>query len=143
MTASADLVKRVRSQPEILRGLYDLTDLEWRRLAAIASQPGMECNCILYRSNRLGPIAVNLPDLCTELHSELRMLLSEYWTENPQLSTNFWVESYQFCQFVRRKVASGVVPETVLPTLDREQFISLEYLKQIYPEKYGVDTIHT
>ena len=138
MTASADLVKRVRAEPEVLRELYDLTDLEWRRLAAIANQPGMECNCILYKSNRLGPIAVNLPDLCKELHSELRTLLSEYWAENTQLSTNFWVESYSFCEFVRRKVESGVVSEAILPTLDREQSISFGYLRQIYPEKYAM-----
>ena len=137
------LGKQVRAEPEILRKLYDLTDLEWRRLAAIAKQPEMECNCILYKSNRLAPIAINLPDLCDELHNDLRMLLSEYWAENTQLSTNFWVESYYFCEFVRRKVASGVIPEAVLPTLDREQSISFGYLTQIYPEKYGVGATRT
>ena len=143
MTASADLVKRVRKDARILRESYDLTDLEWRRLSAIANQPGMECNCILYKSNRLGPIAINLPDLCEELHDDLRALLTEYWAENTQLNTNFWVESYTFCEFVRRKVESGLISKTVLPTLDREQAISLDYLAQIYPEKYAVDTAHT
>jgi len=142
LTASADLVRLVRSDPDILRELYDLTDLEWRRLAAIVIQPGMECNCILYRSNRLAPIVINLPDLCKELDKDLRALLSEYWVENAQLSTNFWVESYDFCEFVRGKVASGVVSETILSTLEREQAISLGYLTQIYPEKYGVGATH-
>ena len=140
LTASPDLVKRVRARPDLLREIYDLTDLEWRRLAVMVNHPGMEANCILYKSNRLAPIAVNLPDLCKELDKDLRLLLSEYWAENTQLNTNFWVESYDFCEFVKGKVTSGVVSESILPTLEREQAISLAYLVQIYPEKYGVGT---
>ena len=141
LTASSDLVRRVRAEPDILRELYDLTDLEWRRLAAIVSQPGMECNCILYRANRLAPIVINLPALCKELGKDLRALLSEYWVENAQLSDNFWVESYDFCEFVRGKVATGVVAENVLTALEREQLVVLGYLTQIYPEKYGTGPI--
>lgn len=143
LTASPDLVRSVRSDPDILRELYELTELERRRLAAIVNQPGMECNCILYKSNRLAPIAINLPDLCKELDGDLRALLSEFWTENAQLSTNFWVESYEFCEFVRGQVLKGSVSAAVLPTLEREQEISLSYLRQIYPEKYLTRTNHS
>ena len=143
LTASPDLVRRVRSDPDVLRELYDLTDLEWRRLAAIVDQPGMECNCILYKSNRLAPIAINLPDLCKELDGDLRALLSDYWAENAQLSTNFWVESYEFCEFVRGRILNGSVSPDVLATLEREQEISLSYLRQIYPEKYESVTNHS
>jgi hypothetical protein len=137
LTASSELVKRVRVNPDILHERYDLTDLEWRRLTAIVSQPGMECNCILYRANRLAPIVINLPDLCTALDKDLRELLSEYWVQHTQLSDNFWIESYDFCDFVRRKIASGIVSETVLATLEVEQSVVVEQLIQIYPERYG------
>jgi hypothetical protein len=143
LTASPDLVRRVRSDHGVLLDLYDLTDLEWRRLAVIVEQPGMECNCILYKSNRLAPIAINLPDLCKELDGDLRALLSDYWAENAQLSTNFWVESYEFCEFVRRRILNGSVSPDVLATLEREQEISLSYLRQIYPEKYESVTNHS
>jgi hypothetical protein len=47
LTASADLVKIARADPEVLSERYDLSELEYRRLIAMVNQPGMECNCIL------------------------------------------------------------------------------------------------
>ena len=137
LTASAEFVKRVRVDPEILNERYDLTELEWRRLTAIVSQPGMECNCILYRANRLAPIVINLPDLCKALDKDLRGLLSQYWVQHKQVSDNFWVEAYDFCEFVKRKIAGGVVSKTLLETLTREQGVVIDQLSQIYPEKYS------
>jgi hypothetical protein len=137
LTASSDLVRLVREKPELLREDYDLSDLEWRRLVGIVKQPGMEANCILYRANRLAPIVINLPDLCKELDADLRPLLSEYWVANRQLSDNFWVEANDFCEFVKGKVESGSVPETVLPALERERSVVAGFLAEIYPEKYG------
>ena len=136
LTASAEFVKQARVHPEILDERYDLTELELRRLTAIVNQPGMECNCILYRANRLAPVAINLPDLCRALGSELRELLSEYWLQSTQAGDNFWVEANDFCEFVRNKIASGVVSETVLEIIEREQAVVIEQLIEIYPEKY-------
>ena len=109
LTASAEFVKQARVRPEILNERYELNELELRRLTAIVNQPGMECNCILYRANRLAPVAINLPDLCRALGSELRELLSEYWLQSTHAGDNFWVEANDFCEFVRNKIASGVV----------------------------------
>ena len=137
LTASADFVKRVRANPELLGDLYDLTDLELRRLTAMVNQKGMECNCILYRANRLAPIVINVPDLCNALGKQLRPLLSEYWEQQAQISDNFWVEAHGFCEFVKRKVSVGSASASVLETLEREQALLIKQLAQIYPEKYG------
>lgn len=137
LTASSELVKRVRTNPELLNKRYDLTDLERRRLIAIVNQPGMECNCILYRANRLAPVVLHLPDSCKALEKDLRSLLSEYWARPFQISDNFWVEAYDFCEFVKGKIKAGVVSTTVLDTLEREQAVVGQLLAQIYPEKYG------
>jgi len=146
LTASPDLVKRVRENPGSLRESYELTDLEWRRLAAIVNQPGMECNCILYRANRLAPIVLNLPDLCKALDKDLRPLLSDYWAQQAQLSDNFWIEANDFCEFLRGKIAEGFVSSNVSATLEREQSAVIEQLVQIYPERYdgnsGVGSDH-
>jgi len=137
LTASSELVKQVRKHPDLLDERYDLTDLERRRLIAIVNQQGMECNCILYRANRLGPIVTNLPDSCNALQKDLRSLLSEYWARPFQISDNFWVEAYNFCDFVKGKIKTGIVSTTVLDTLEREQAVVGQLLAQIYPEKYG------
>jgi hypothetical protein len=142
LTASPDLVKLVRIDPDILHERYDLTDLELRRLSAMVNQPGMECNCILYRANRLAPIVINLPDLCKDLGDDLRDLLSEYWALHSQSGDNFWVESNDFCEFVRAKVANGFLSEKVMSALEREQAVVIQQLGEIYPEKY-TDVIRT
>jgi hypothetical protein len=92
----------------------------------------MECNCILYRSNRLAPIVLNLPDSCKKLDKHLRPLLSEFWVQPAQISDNFWVEAYDFCEFVKSKVDAGIVSANVLETLEREQAIIGGILSEIY-----------
>lgn len=141
LVASPDLVKQVRRDPDMLRERYDITELEERRLIAIANQTGMECSCVLYRANRLAPLAINLPDLCKELGTQLRELLSEYWIQTSQISDNFWVEAHDFCQFVRSKVSAGVVPGSVLSTLEREEAAVIGQLAEIYPERYAAGTV--
>jgi hypothetical protein len=143
LTASPELVKRVRKNPNILREQYDLTGLEWHRLNAMAKQSGMECNCVLYRANRLAPIVINLPEFCKAVERDLRSIMSEYWGKYPQIGANFWIEANDFCEFIKEKAANGEVSETVLPILEREQSAVVAQLAQIYPEKYGSHPIRS
>jgi hypothetical protein len=101
LTASPALCRRVRAAPEVLRERYNLTDKEWRRLSAIVASKGMEANCMLYRANRLAPIALNLPETCTALGDELNPLISAYWESEPRTDVHFLVEADRFCQFLR------------------------------------------
>jgi len=117
LTASPALCRRVRGAPEVLRERYDLTEKEWRRLAGIAASKGMEANCMLYRANRLAPVALNLPDTCTALGDSLNRLISAYWDSEPTTNVHFLVEADRFCRFLHDQ--PGVPPEA-LEALERE-----------------------
>src|SRR5947207_6962139 len=84
LTASPELCIRVRQDPTVLRQKYELTEREWRRLTGIVKHPGMECNCIVYRANRLAPLALNMPQTCKALGKDLREIVSEYWMSAPE-----------------------------------------------------------
>jgi len=103
LTASPALCRKVRRAPETLRDLYELTDKEWRRLAGIVASRGMEANCMLYRANRLAPIALNLPETCEALRKDLNHLLSAYWESEPTTDVHFLIEADRFCRFLRHQ----------------------------------------
>jgi hypothetical protein len=103
LTASPELCRKVRREPEILRELYALTDKEWRRLTGIVASKGMEANCMLYRANRLAPVALNLPETCDAIRDDLNRLISAYWESEPTTDVNFLIETDRFCQFLLRQ----------------------------------------
>jgi hypothetical protein len=101
LTASPALCRKVRRMPGALRDRYDLTDKEWRRLTAIAASKGMEANCMLYRANRLAPVALNLPETCEAIRGDLNRLISAYWKSEPTTDVHFLVEADRFCRFLQ------------------------------------------
>jgi hypothetical protein len=107
LTASPELCIRVRQDPEILRHDYELTEREWNRLTAIVMHSGMQCACIVYRANRLAPLAMNIPRTCKALGSDLREIVSEFWESFPESNVHFFVETDRFCQFLAAKIAEG------------------------------------
>lgn len=106
LVATPSLCIEARKDPAILKQRYQLSDREWRRLVAIVNDRGMECNCMLYRANRLAPIALNLDDLCVALGNDLAPLLHEYWDTHRGLNAHFLLESSEFCQFLLEKSTS-------------------------------------
>jgi hypothetical protein len=100
LTASPALCREVRRAPELLRDRYRLTDKEWRRLAGIAASKGMEANCMLYRANRLAPVALNLPGTCEAIRDDLNRLISAYWESEPTTDVHFLIEAERFCRFL-------------------------------------------
>jgi hypothetical protein len=124
LTASPELCNRVRSDPLILRQKYELTEREWHRLIGIVQHPGMACACMVYRANRLAPLALNIPQTCRALGKELRGIVSEYWAAFPEGNVHFFVETYRFCQFLSAKLSEGrILPTEVAPALAREAAI--------------------
>jgi hypothetical protein len=61
----------------------------------------MEANCMLYRANRLAPVALNLPDTCDAIREDLNRLISAFWESEPTTDVNFLVEADRFCRFLR------------------------------------------
>lgn len=100
LTASPALVREVRSDAAVLTRRYDLTAREAQRLATIAASKGMAANCMLYRANRLAPVALNCPELCSALGEELNRLISAYWESEPTTDVHFLVETDRFCTFL-------------------------------------------
>jgi hypothetical protein len=121
LVSSPDLVNQVREDPGVLRDRYALSELEWRRLTALANDPGMECNCMLYRSTRLTPFAINLDKLCKAIGGDLGNVLSEYCIRYPQADAHFLLESYRFCEFIKDRLDRGLISGgAVRPILERE-----------------------
>lgn len=99
LAAAPALVTRVRADPAALDA-YDLTARERTRLAAIAASRGMAANCILYRANRLAPVALNLPETCTALGDRLPDLTAAFWAAEPRTDVHFLIEADRFASFL-------------------------------------------
>ena len=121
LTASPDLVRQVRGAPDALAGLYDLTPREHHRLTQIAASRGMEANCMLYRANRLAPVALNLPETCSALGDELTPLISTYWQSEPTTDVHFLVEADRFCRYLLDRLEA--LPPVAQIHLHREHAI--------------------
>lgn len=103
LTASPSLCRAARADSGLLARRYALTEREARRLDGIVQSKGMEANCILYRANRLAPVALNCPGLCKALSTNLNRLISEYWEAEPTTNVHFLVETDRFCRFLSER----------------------------------------
>jgi hypothetical protein len=138
LVASPELCIEARRNPELLRERYELTAREWQRLVGIVNHRGMECNCMLYRANRLAPVALNLPELCKALATDLRPMLSEYWSKYPNTDVHFMVESERFCQFLREKLEAGYpFRNEIRQVLEEESALLSIRIEASYTEREG------
>jgi hypothetical protein len=137
LTASPELCIRARQDPSVLRQSYQLTEREWRRLTGIVTHPGMECACIVYRANRLAPLAMNIPLTCRALGADLRDIVSEFWAAFPEGNVHFYIETERFCRFLKTKLDEGRAFAPGLPhVLARESAIITAALEESYTEAY-------
>ena len=138
LVSSSVLCTEARRDPAVLRGRYQLTNRESRRLEQIVNHPGMACNCMLYRANRLAPLALNLPNLVKALGPDLRDMLDAFWTEYSNTDVHFYVESYRFCEFIEQQIARGrTFAAEVAPPLEREMAILADRLEVSHTEIYS------
>ena len=121
LVASPDLCREVRRKPDLLQQRYQLSPREHARLVKMVNDRAMACNCMLYRANRLAPIALNLHAFCTMLGPRLGPLLSEYSVLYPHTNVHFYLECDRFCQFILGKLDQGYQLEAeARAVLDRE-----------------------
>lgn len=138
LVADPELSRAARKDPALLAARYALTPRESRRLAAVVRHPGMACNCMLYRANRLAPLAVNLPEVVRALGPSLRALLDEYFALEPRTDVHFYVESWRFSEFLGRHMREGrALPAAVGPALQRERAVLAERLELSHTEVYS------
>lgn len=137
LTASPGLCNRVRSEPAILNQHYQLTPREWTRLVGIVWHRGMACNCIVYRANRLAPLALNIPRTCKALGPQLRAVVDEFWSASPETNVHFYVETARFCEFLRSRIEAGMsFPRDVETALAQESEIVRAALCESRTEDY-------
>jgi hypothetical protein len=107
LVASPERCQAIRdvTDPEPLFTEYRLTARERARLVAIARHRGMAANCMVYRSNRLTPLVLNLPDTCAALGPDLRPLVDRFWATHPTDNfVHFLIESDRFATFLESTV---------------------------------------
>jgi hypothetical protein len=107
MVASPEFCRRIRENPLLLRERYVLSEREYDRLIKMVNHKAMALNCMLYRANRLAPLAMNLHEFCTLLGPRLGPLLSEYAIRYPNTNVHFYLECDRFCQFILTKLREG------------------------------------
>ena len=136
LTASPELCNAVRRDSAELSRRYELTERELRRLSAIVGHHGMQCACIVYRANRLAPLALNLPELCKALGSKaMRETMSEYWALYPEANVHFYVEADRFCGYLKGLLDQGrTLGPQVEAALARESAVVAVALKESHTE---------
>ncbi len=107
LVASPQFCRKVRDNPHLLDKRYRLTERERGRLLGLANHPAMPLNCMLYRANRLAPLAMNLGEFCRALGSRLGSLLTEYTELHPNTNVHFYRECERFCSFIEAKMKNG------------------------------------
>jgi len=136
LTGSPELCSHARRDPTVLTQKYRLTEREWSRLVGIISHRGMECACIVYRANRLAPLALNIPETCKALGPELRAVVSEFWATFPETNVHFFIETDRFCRFLQAKIAEGrTFGADVGVVLARESAAVAAALQESYTER--------
>lgn len=139
LAASPALCRRVREEGDAVLAPYDLTDRERRRVASAAAQQGMKVNCMLYRSNRLGPIAAQLPYSFVLIGSALKETMDVYWAMYPGFVRNAPLEVRRFADFVRGRIDEGVLAEPLLrQVLDWEMVV---YELALLPPQRTLDDV--
>jgi hypothetical protein len=125
LVAAPEFCRQVREHPQRLQERYKLSQREFERLVGMVNQRGMACNCMLYRANRLAPLALNLRELCRALGARLGPLLSEYSLLYPNTNVHFYLECDRFCQFMYRKIEEGYEVDARTKAIFNEEYSNI------------------
>jgi len=126
LVAAPELCRQIRANPSLLRQRYDLSQREYERLVAMVNQRGMALNCMLYRANRLAPLALNLPRFCRAMGARLGPLLSEYSMLHPNTNVHFYLEGERFGHFILAKISEGFDLEPRVKAIFDEEFSKIK-----------------
>jgi hypothetical protein len=107
LTASPDLCQAVRADGDLLSRRYTLSERERRRLLGIVHHRGMASACMVYRMNRIAPLAMNLRATMHALGPRLRALVSEYWRAHPHGHAHFFIEAERFADWLGQRIDAG------------------------------------
>jgi hypothetical protein len=100
LVASVARVQAARADPEAWLAGYELTAVERQRLTGFLAQPGLALGCMVYRANRLAPVAMHLTALCRAIGPGLREAMDAFWLAHPHSEPNPLLECARFCDFI-------------------------------------------
>jgi hypothetical protein len=126
LVAAPEFCRQVRANPCQLRQRYELSHREYERIVAMVNQRGMALNCMLYRANRLAPLALNLPGFCRAMGPRLGPLLSEYSVLHPNTRVHFYLECERFGRFILGKISEGYDLEPRVKAIFEEEFSQIK-----------------
>jgi len=106
LVASPGLTLEVRDDPGLLRRRYSLSDHEARQLEGVARSRGMSANCMIYRANRLAPLAIEAPLTCEALEDDLHEALCAFWQATPDAQAQFLPEAARYLAFIEHWLAT-------------------------------------
>lgn len=140
MVAAPEIRERVLEQSgKYLKG-FDLTELERRRLLAIAVQPGMRVNTAIHRANRITPLDHSVPFTLFLLGDRLRDLFQRYWSENPTENLQIPAECERFAAFLEAEIRAGRIVDPYLEEVlaferacTELKFLTDEELRRVNP----------
>lgn len=131
LVMSPEFCSTVKTDPEQTLSAFDLTPLEYQRLAILATQPGLSIGTMIHRSFRLSMIVHTLPKTCMllEFHG-LKEIMHWYW--RTQLPRNFYFEqeAARFGEFMFAQLKQGLIQSEFLEEILRFELavLSLEKL---------------
>lgn len=134
LVMSPALRARVAEDPAACLSGYELSELEVRRLAALARDPRVRTPTLLHRSFRLSMLANTLPRTCKALGPQgLRELTHAYWSEGPPRTMQYVKEALRFSEYALGRLRDGsfrhdfleevVETETAILTLGRSGLV--------------------
>jgi hypothetical protein len=106
LVASPALTLAVRGDPGLLRRRYALSDHEALQLESVARNNGMSANCMIYRANRLAPLAIEAPLTCEALGDDLHEALCAFWEATPDAQAQFLPEASRYLAFIEHWLAA-------------------------------------
>jgi hypothetical protein len=117
LVASPDDTRRVRAGDAAPLDRYDLTSRERERLVAVARQPGMAVNCVLYRAHRMVPLMSLFGRTCAWLGEGLRAEVDAFWATTTHTMIQFEVEAKAFGRHLLGRVAARDLIDPVVADL--------------------------
>ena len=104
LAASPENCRALRADAGWLERRYTLGARERRQLLALVHDAGMAHACMIYRVNRLAPLAQNFDATLQALDDDMRGLLPAYWAEHPHAIAHEAIEAARFGRWLGERL---------------------------------------
>jgi len=126
LVMSPALRGRVAEDPAACLAGYELSELEIRRLAALARDPRVRTPTFLHRAFRLSMLANTLPRTCKALGPQgIRELTHAWWSEGPPRTMQYVKEALRFSEYALGRLRDGSFRHDFLGEILETEMVAL------------------